>query len=285
MDLGPQSMPSQPSGMPSAWVTILTSWSFLNSWPQAQSHGSTISTPLALAFSSSFGASSAPTLSKRDLPICMPKQTLRNVYAIPPQRMSLSARSMRFSITSTLSLILAPPTMAVSGRCTSAGSSTCENASSSFSTRRPATQGILPAMPTMEECARCAVPNASLTYTSPSFPSDAWNAAVSASDALVFSPLSSTPLPSSSTWKRRFSSRITDPLAGSAHAASTSEPQQSFRNVTGLPSFSPRIFATGASENFSTTQPSGRPKCEARTTDFAPFSRAYLIVGSAPSMR
>mmetsp|Transcript_73491 Transcript_73491/g.195363 ORF Transcript_73491/g.195363 Transcript_73491/m.195363 type:complete len:243 (-) Transcript_73491:351-1079(-) len=79
MDLGPQSMPSQPSGMPSSLVTILISCSFLKSWPQAQSTGSTISTPLALAFSISLGASSAPFLSKSDLPISMPKQVFMKV--------------------------------------------------------------------------------------------------------------------------------------------------------------------------------------------------------------
>eukprot|EP00409_Alexandrium_fundyense_P008152 CAMPEP_0195049472 /NCGR_PEP_ID=MMETSP0347-20130606/57357_1 /TAXON_ID=2932 /ORGANISM="Alexandrium fundyense, Strain CCMP1719" /LENGTH=53 /DNA_ID=CAMNT_0040078215 /DNA_START=13 /DNA_END=174 /DNA_ORIENTATION=+ len=53
--------------------------------------------------------------------------------------------------------------MAVSGLCTCSGSSTCWKASSSFATNRPETQGILPCMPTIEECARCAVPKASFT--------------------------------------------------------------------------------------------------------------------------
>lgn len=47
-------------------------------------------------------------------------------------------------------------------------------------------------------------------------------------------PEASLPFPSSATWKRRFSRRKTDPVAGLAQAASTSEPTQSFRKVTFL---------------------------------------------------
>ena len=47
-------------------------------------------------------------------------------------------------------------------------------------------------------------------------------------------PEASFPFPSSSTWKRRFSSRMTDPAAGSAQAFSTSGPTQSFKNKTSL---------------------------------------------------
>lgn len=49
-------------------------------------------------------------------------------------------------------------------------------------------------------------------------------------------PAASLPFPSSATWKRRFSSRMTDPVAGLAQAASTSAPTQSFRKVTSLQS-------------------------------------------------
>mmetsp|Transcript_21004 Transcript_21004/g.47989 ORF Transcript_21004/g.47989 Transcript_21004/m.47989 type:complete len:264 (-) Transcript_21004:229-1020(-) len=154
IDSGPQSMPSQSAGIPCSCVTVWVGWSFLNSWPHSQSLGSTMSTPLALALSISFGTRSAPFLSKSDLPISMPKPTFRKVYAMPPQRISLSARSIKFSITRILSEILAPPTMAVSGRSTFFGSSTCEKASSSLATSRPDTQGISPLIATIEECAR-----------------------------------------------------------------------------------------------------------------------------------
>merc|ERR1719393_1161041 len=79
IDLGPQSMPSQPSGMPSLSVTMIVSWSFLNSLPHFQSHGRTISQPLALALAISFGTSSAPFLSKSEMPMGMLCTTFMNV--------------------------------------------------------------------------------------------------------------------------------------------------------------------------------------------------------------
>lgn len=54
------------------------------------------------------------------------------------------------------------------------------------------------------------------------------------SDTLTLFPAASLPLPSSATWKRRFSRRMTEPEGGLAQALSTSAPTQSFRNVTSL---------------------------------------------------
>lgn len=51
---------------------------------------------------------------------------------------------------------------------------------------------------------------------------------------LTLLPDASLPLPSSATWNRRFSSRMTEPAGGSAQAFSTSGPTQSFRNWTSL---------------------------------------------------
>lgn len=51
---------------------------------------------------------------------------------------------------------------------------------------------------------------------------------------LTLLPEASFPFPSSSTWNRRFSKRITEPSAGLAQVDSTSEPTQSFRNMTSL---------------------------------------------------
>lgn len=51
---------------------------------------------------------------------------------------------------------------------------------------------------------------------------------------LTFDPSGLTPLPSSSTWKRRFSSRMIVPFGGSAHSFSTSGPTQSFKNLMSL---------------------------------------------------
>mmetsp|Transcript_75871 Transcript_75871/g.181496 ORF Transcript_75871/g.181496 Transcript_75871/m.181496 type:complete len:225 (+) Transcript_75871:301-975(+) len=79
MLFGPQSMPSQPSGMPSSFVTSLVSWSFLNSLPHSQSTGRVTSQPFSLALSSMPCTMSAPFLSKRLLPIFMPKHTFRKV--------------------------------------------------------------------------------------------------------------------------------------------------------------------------------------------------------------
>jgi len=158
-------------------------------------------------------------------------------------------------------------------------------------------------MPTIEECARCAVPKASLTYTSPSLESDARKVAISSAVALIFlhfSPFEgaffshltpghpfscSIPLPSSSTCHRKFSSTMMEPSAGLAHAASTSAPTQLSRNVTGLPISSPSLSATGLRVIDGFGRPSGRPRCDMRITALAPFSRASLIVGMAPTMR
>lgn len=118
---------------------------------------------------------------------------------MPPQMMMESDLSMRLSMTNTLSEILAPPTMEVRGVLLRAGSSTLLNAASSLATRRPETQGILPRMPTMEEWARWAVPNASQTYTSPNFDSESRKAPTASSLGFTFSPVAgSLPFPSSS---------------------------------------------------------------------------------------
>mmetsp|Transcript_6971 Transcript_6971/g.8397 ORF Transcript_6971/g.8397 Transcript_6971/m.8397 type:complete len:260 (+) Transcript_6971:721-1500(+) len=217
--------------------------------------------------------------------------------------MILSARSIKLSMTRTLSLILAPPTIAVSGFSTLSSSRTWEKASSSLATRRPATQGILPAMPTVDEWARCAVPNASFTKMSPSFASEARKVATSSSVALNFShfsPLDGAffshfapghpssclmPLPSSSACQRRFSRTMMEPGTGSAHDASTSAPTQLERNVTGFSRSSPSLSATGFSVIDCCGHPSGRPRCDMSTTDLAPFPSAISMVGNAPTIR
>jgi len=50
-----------------------------------------------------------------------------------------------------------------------------------------------------------------LTYTSPSLVRLARKAATLSLSALILLPSASSPLPSSSMWKRRFSSRMTEP--------------------------------------------------------------------------
>ena len=125
-------------------------------------------------------------------------------------------------------------------------------------------------MPSVEACARCAEPNASLTYTSPS-------AAICLASSRSFF---SSPL-----WKRVFSSISTSPGLSAFAIASTSGPTQSGAICTGLPSSlasaSEAAFRLNSGSN---PVPLGRPRWLIRTTD-APWSRTYWIVGSAALMR
>ena len=77
------------------------------------------------------------------------------------------------------------------------------------------------------------------------FRMEAWKAFTFSGSALNSSA-------SASTWKGKFSGQITDPAAGSAQAFTTSSPSQSLQKNTGFPSFSSRILAAGASDNFLT---------------------------------
>jgi hypothetical protein len=118
---------------------------------------------------------------------------------------------------------------------------------------------------------------------------------------LVFLPSESLDEPSSSAWKRRFSSRKIWPSWPALTACSTSSPTQSLRKVTGLLRSSSSFLAcrwrtlrwvslgssdkraaqqtgrtTGASEYFSTLWPSGRPRCDIRMTEAAPAGSGCL---------
>src|SRR5438309_3036732 len=142
------------------------------------------------------------------------------------------------------------------------------SATSSFSRSRPAYAGSRCATPSVEACARCAVPNASLTYRS--------NPAASclAKAGSFFS---------SSGWKRTFSSITTSPGFIARTAFSISGPIVSSRGRTGLRMSSPRRFATGASESLG-SRPFGRPRCDTNPTA-APPLRSALSVGNAARMR
>ena len=92
----------------------------------------------------------------------------------------------------------------------------------SFSIKKPATVGIpVDAIPTLDACARCAVPNASLTNTSPK---EAQYLPNSGSFLLSF-------LPSTSS-KRVFSKTTTSPSFKLLIAFSNSAPRVSGTNVT-----------------------------------------------------
>mmetsp|Transcript_57448 Transcript_57448/g.136774 ORF Transcript_57448/g.136774 Transcript_57448/m.136774 type:complete len:212 (-) Transcript_57448:549-1184(-) len=160
MEAGPQSRPMKPSGMPSAIVTpSLTSPSSPNFEEQVKSTGRMISTPLLSAFLIISGTILAPSSSKSEVPMFMPFATFKKVKAMPPPTIILSTLSSMFMISWILSLTFAPPRMANTGL---AGlSRTFAKASSSLPMRSPAHFTSKPS-PTMELCARCAVPKASL---------------------------------------------------------------------------------------------------------------------------
>ena len=104
--------------------------------------------------------------------------------------------------------------------------------------------------------------------------------------ALTFFPSESFALPSSSMWKRRFSSRMTCPSLALATVSETSFPTQSLRKVTFFPSSSfSSSGTTGARLYLSLRLPSGRPRWDMRITALAPWSMAYLMEGTAPTIR
>jgi hypothetical protein len=111
------------------------------------------------------------------------------------------------------------------------------------------------------------------------------NSSTFALSALTFLPSASFELPSSSAWKRRFSSRMTCPFSALLTVSSTSLPTQSFVKITLLPSSFSSSGTTGLRLYFGFAFPSGRPRCDMRMTALAPFSTAYLIVGRAPTIR
>ena len=125
------------------------------------------------------------------------------------------------------------------------------------------------AMPAVEACARCAVPNASFTKTS-------------ASSAYCLD--SSVSFFSSPGLKRTFSSKITSPSFISAIAFSTSSPIDESSFFTVFPRSSDNLSPAGVKRISSCTSPLGRPRWLAKIT-FAPAFVIYSIVGSAALMR
>ena len=85
----------------------------------------------------------------------------RNVLAIAPPKIRMSAVAANRSSSAILSLILAPPTIAANGLGgpRTMGSSACSSASMTG----PAAAESTRASPVVLACARCAVPNASFT--------------------------------------------------------------------------------------------------------------------------
>mmetsp|Transcript_62985 Transcript_62985/g.146669 ORF Transcript_62985/g.146669 Transcript_62985/m.146669 type:complete len:211 (+) Transcript_62985:279-911(+) len=159
IDFSPQSRPMKPSGMPSSLVALLISPSSPNFDEMVKSTGRMISTPRSAAFFMMSGTIFAPSSSYKEVPMAMPSQVFRKVYAMPPPMIILFTLSNMFMMSWILSLTFAPPRMASTGF--TGLSKTLAKASSSLDISPPEHFTSKPS-PTMELCARCAVPKASL---------------------------------------------------------------------------------------------------------------------------
>ena len=150
------SRPIQPSGT-STPSSSRTSVSAANSRPATRSCGSRSLSPPP---SSARCAGSTPSDSHSESPTSWPCAEKNGKHMAPPIS-TLSARSRNASSTPILSVTLAPPTTATSGRC---GSSRMPvSVLTSRSSRRPAADGSRCATASVEAWARWAAPNASLT--------------------------------------------------------------------------------------------------------------------------
>jgi len=135
---------------------------------------------------------------------------------------------------------------------------------------RPATAGRrCSATPTVDACARCAAPNASLTKKSPS------SASARERRGSFFS---------SPPRKRVFSRSKSSPSLQHWLALSASSESVDSTKFTLHPVSSPNRVETGCSEYFCSGFPLGRPRCE-RIMGRAPRSRSSSIVGSAARIR
>ena len=186
--------------------------------------------------------------STRDVPTSSPRASM-NVAAMPPPTNSVSTCGAIRWRTASLSDTFAPPNTAANGRAgdSNAAPSIC----SSRAISSPATAGRCAVTPTVEACARCAAPKASLTNRSAS------EASIREKSASFFS---------SPGWNLKFSSSSTPPGRSSPTARPTSGPTQSGAYSTRGPSSSARRLATGFKLSWSTSSPPGRPRWEHRTT-------------------
>ena len=165
--------------------------------------------------------------------------------AIFPPTSTSSARPPRLRSTPSLSSTFAPPEMRANGRSTSPSSR--PSISSSRSSNSPAYAGRSSATPTVDACARCADPNASITNRSrPSASSRAKPGSFFVSPGL----------------KRVFSSTTSRSSERSSRSRSS----------------------TGAIENAGSGS-FGRPRWEHTATSDAPRSSSSSSVGSAARIR
>ena len=228
---GPMSIMPHPDGID---PTSTTRWAAVSEKPSATttSTGSRMSnwprSSLAVGTHSS---------STRDVPTSSPRASM-NVAAMPPPTISVSTcGAMRWS-TASLSDTFAPPNTAANGRAgdSNAAPSIC----SSRAISSPATAGRCAVTPTVEACARCAAPKASLTNRSAS------EASIREKSASFFS---------SPGWNLKFSSSSTPPGRSSPTARSTSGPTQSGAYSTRGPSSSASAWLPAS----SSARPPPRP--------------------------
>merc|ERR1719318_130413 len=151
LDLGPQSNPIHPSGIPSSRVAAPTAASSANLSAVTKSTGKWSLTFLALAFSTKLGTILAPSSSYREVPIDMLSIIFLKVKAMPPPMIISSTLSNMLSISWILSATLAPPRIAKNGLC--GLSNALEKYVSSFLRRKPAALWLNPS-PTILEWAR-----------------------------------------------------------------------------------------------------------------------------------
>jgi hypothetical protein len=197
----------------------------------------------------------------------LPPAAMMNVLAMPPPTISTSTFAASARRIVSLVETFDPATMATSGRAGEASARPSASSSAAISGPAHATAACF-ARPCVVASARCAVPKASLTYTSQSF------AIFCASSSLsFFSPL----------FMRQFSSSTT--LPGASALCHAPPATQSRTSGTGLPSNSDIRVAMGASESSAFHSPSvGRPRCDVTITA-APRSSASRMAGTDARMR
>ena len=139
---------------------------------------------------------------------------------------------------------------------------------SSFSIKNPDTAGKYSAIPAVELCALCAVPNASFTNIS------AIDASSFENSGSFFSSLGSN---------LTFSNNTISPFFMFEVNSFALSPTTSFASLTSLPNNLDSSFATGANENSGLTSPFGLPRWEHKII-LQLFSNKYLIVGNAPTI-
>jgi hypothetical protein len=208
--------------------------------------------------------------STSELPVSSPI-AMKNVLAMAPPIRSRSTRPSSADMTPIFPEILEPPSMPMNGRSGSRSASSRNRSSlpmSSPATASPPRSIMARASPEVEAWARWATPKASLTKRSP-------RAAHEAASAGSFA--------SSPARNRVFSSSATPPAGSSETSAATPSGSASGMKRTGSPSNSDSRAATGARDSPG-VGPSGRPKCERRTT-LAPASRRSSIVGTEERSR